>query len=148
MDGSPKHSNNRNDLFFNSYSPLTCHQHIFGYGLEKLDGRKIIFNYKQVFEDNSYILYSNKFDQQGDNFNFFNPACFLFPDENNCLPGDTFKIDEKEKLKKFTNYNKFEFKQSLIQEFSNYVSLFSFIGCLIYLLVSFIMNFFTIRKNN
>ena len=53
MDGSPKHSDNKNDLFFNSYSPLTCYQPIFGYGLENLDGRKIIFNYKQVFEDKS-----------------------------------------------------------------------------------------------
>jgi len=146
MDGSPKHSDSKNDLFFNSYSPLTCYQPIFGYGLENLDGRKIMFNYKQVFEDNSYILYSNKFDKQGENFNFFNPACFLFPDENNCLPGDTFKVNEKEKLTKFANYNKFEFKQNPIQEISNYISIFSFIGCLIYLFVSFIIHLFKIRK--
>ena len=148
MDGSPKHSDNKNDLFFNSYSPLTCYQPVFGYGLEKLDGRKIIFNHKQVFKDSSYILYSNKFDKKDDNLNFFNPACFLFPNENNCLPGDTFRIDEKEKLKKFTNYNKFEFKQNPIQVISNYISIFSFIGCLIYLFVSFVIDLFMIRRKN
>tara|TARA_E500000331_G_scaffold53809_1_gene47286 strand:- start:338 stop:2146 length:1809 start_codon:yes stop_codon:yes gene_type:complete len=146
VDGTPKHSNSKNDLFFNSYSPLTCYQPIFGYGLEKLDARKIIFNSKHVFEDNSYILYSNKFDKKGDNFNFFNPACFLFPNENNCMPGDTFKIDEKEKLAKFTSYKEFEFKQNLIQKISNYISIFSAIGCLIYLFVSFNIKIFKIRK--
>ena len=62
------------------------------------------------------------------------------------MPGDTFKIDEKEKLAKFTSYKEFEFKQNLIQKISNYISIFSAIGCLIYLFVSFNIKIFKIRK--
>ena len=87
---SPKIINNKNDMFFQGFSPLTCYQPIFGYGLEKLNASKIIFNSKKIFQDNSYLLYSNKFDKKDDHFVFFNPSCFLFPEENNCLPGDTF----------------------------------------------------------
>ena len=39
--GSPKKTNSSNDMFFFSYSPLLCNQAIFGYGLEKLNAKKI-----------------------------------------------------------------------------------------------------------
>ena len=77
---------------------------------------------------------------------FFNPSCFLFPKENNCLPGDTFKESEKEKLVKFTNYKKFEFKQNKIQIFSNYISIFTFISCLLYLMYNFIICIYNLTK--
>ena len=41
--GSPKKTNSSNDMFFFSYSPLLCNQAIFGYGLEKLNAKKITF---------------------------------------------------------------------------------------------------------
>ena len=77
---------------------------------------------------------------------FFNPSCFLFPEENNCLPGDTFKVSEKEKLTKFANYEKFEFKQSKIQTYSNYISVFTIIGCLLYLTWCLIIFTYNFRK--
>ena len=147
-NGLPKHSDNKNDLFFSSYSPLTCYQPIFGYGLEKLDASKIIFNNKHLFKDGSYILYSNKFDIKENNFSFFNPSCFIFPEENNCLPGDTFKISEKEKLSKFTKYNKFIFEQNKFQKISNFISFIVFAICLIYLIYSFIIYLLNLRKKN
>ena len=76
----------------------------------------------------------------------FNPSCFLFPEENNCLPGDTFKTSEKEKLIKFANYKKFKFKQNKIQIVSNYISIFTFIGCLLYLIYLFITFIYNSRK--
>ena len=42
--GLPKKINNKNDMFFLSYSSLLCYQAIFGYGLEKLNAKKIIFS--------------------------------------------------------------------------------------------------------
>jgi len=132
--GSPKKINNKNDTFFFSYSPLMCYQAIFGYGLEKLNVTKIILNNKTIFQDQSYLLYSDKFDIKNDHFMFFKPSCFLFPKENNCLPGDTFKVSEKAELNKFTNYKKFKFKQNSVQILSNYISFLTFIGCLLYLL--------------
>ena len=80
---------------FFSFSPLLCYQPIFGYGLEKLNASQIIFNSKKILEDNSLMYYSDKLDKKDDHFMLFNPSCFLFPKENNCLPGDTFLITEK-----------------------------------------------------
>ena len=136
---SPKKSNNKNDMFFYSYSPIWCYQPVFGYGLEKLNVEKIAFNSKLILEDNSYLLYSDKLNEKNGHLMFFNPSCFLYPKENNCLPGDTFKISEKEKLIKFTNYKKFEFRQNKFQIFSNYISVITFLGCLMYLIYYFLI---------
>ena len=145
---TPKIVNNKNDMFFyDGFSPLTCYQPIFGYGLEKLNASKIIFNSKKAFSDNSYLLYSNKFDNKNDDFMFFNPSCFLFPEENNCSPGDLFKISEKEKLIKFTTFNKFDFKKNKLQIISNYISILTFIGCFLYLIYSFVIFIYNLRKN-
>ena len=145
---TPQIVNNKNDMFFyDGFSPLTCYQPIFGYGLEKLNASKIIFNSKKVFSDNSYLLYSNKFDIKNDDFMFFNPSCFLFPEENNCSPGDLFKISEKEKLIKFTTFNKFDFKKNKLQIISNYISILTFIGCFLYLIYSFVIFIYNLRKN-
>jgi len=143
---SPKKINNKNDMFFYSWSPLTCYQPIFGYGLGILNASKIKFNKKEFFEDNSYVLYSSKFDENNGRFMFFNPSCFLFPKENNCLPGDTFEILDKEKLVKFTNYEKFAFNQNKIQLAANYISLFTFTVSIIYLIYNFIIFLFRLRK--
>ena len=145
---TPQIVNNKNDMFFyDGFSPLACYQPIFGYGLEKLNASKIIFNSKKVFSDNSYLLYSNKFDIKNDDFMFFNPSCFLFPEENNCSPGDLFKISEKEKLIKFTTFNKFDFKKNRLQIISNYISILTFIGCFLYLIYSFVIFIYNLRKN-
>jgi hypothetical protein len=144
--GSPKRTNSKNDMFFFSYSPLLCNQPIFGYGLEKLNANKITFNSKQLLQDDSIMYFSNKLDEKDEHFMFFNPSCFLFPEENNCIPGDTFEISEKGKLIKFTNYKKFDFKQSKTQIISNYISIFTFVGCLLYLLFHFILFIYNLRK--
>ena len=149
QNNTPKIVNNKNDMsFYNGFSPLTCYQPIFGYGLEKLNAKKIIFGSKEVFSDNSYLLYSNKFDNKDNHFAFFKPSCFLFPKANNCLPGDLFKVSEKEKLIKFTTYKKFDFKQNKLQIISNYISILTFISCLLYLIYSFVMFIYNLRKNN
>ena len=145
--GSPKKINNKNDMFFFSYSPLLCYQPIFGYGLEKLNAKKITFNSKQVFQNNTYLLFSDKLDSKDGNLMFFNPSCFLFPDENNCAIGDTFKVSEKDKLLKFTRYEKFEFNQNKIQIFSNYISILVLFGSLFYLVYRFVIFVFYLRKN-
>ena len=64
------------------------------------------------------------------------------------LPGDTFKVSDKEKLNKFTNYQKFDFKQNQLQIFSNYISIISFAASLIYLIYYLIASIYNSRKNN
>ena len=69
-------------------------------------------------------------------YNFLNPSCFLFPNENNCKPGDLFAFNQIEDLNKFVNYKKFHFKQSAIQTASNYLSLISFVLVFIFLIIN------------
>ena len=144
--GSPKKVNNKNDMLFFSYSPLLCYQPIFGYGLEKLNAKQITFNSKQLLQDGSIMYYSNKLDEKDGHFMLFNPSCFLYPKENNCSPGDTFKISEKEKLIQFANYKKFKFKQNNIQIFSNYISFFTFVVCLLYLVYRLTIFIYDLKK--
>ena len=143
---NPKIVNYKNDMFFYSYSPLTCYQPIFGYDLRKLPAQQIRFNSKLMLSDGSYMLYANKLSEYNGRLNLFNPSCFLFPEENNCLPGDTFKILDKEKLVKFSNYKKFEFKQNKFQIISNYISIITFMGCLLYLIYLFFIFIYNLRK--
>ena len=64
-----------------------------------------------------------------------NPACYVFPDENNCVPGDHFRADQKEELLSFTSYKGYEFNMSKTQKISNWISLISILMCGGFLLV-------------
>ena len=144
----PIATRHRNDFFYFTYSPILCYASVFGYGLDRLDGRKITFNSKKIYDNNSYMLYSSAFDEKDGRFMFFNPSCFLFPKENNCLPADTFKVSEKSKLTKFVNYEKFEFKQHRIQIFANYISLISFLICILYLTYSYFIYLLNLKRKD
>ena len=80
-----------------------------------------------------------------DELNFFNPSCFIFPNENNCQPGDLFKKDQIKELDQFLNYKTFEFKISKSQKITNYLSIISLIISMIYIIYYVIKRF--ILKN-
>ncbi|MGI9228945.1 MAG: hypothetical protein ACR2P9_03705 [Gammaproteobacteria bacterium] len=40
----------------------------------------------------------------GGNLNMKNPACYVYPEENNCKPGDHFKLDQMEAMMALVNY--------------------------------------------
>tara|TARA_B100000902_G_scaffold125645_1_gene125297 strand:- start:206 stop:2017 length:1812 start_codon:yes stop_codon:yes gene_type:complete len=146
-DGTIKKISTRNDAFYFSYSPLMCYQSLFGYNLEKLNKKNIKFYSKRILSDGS-ILYYTDINKNKKEFTFFKPYCFLFPDENNCLPGDVFESDEFENMVNFLNYEKIDFKQNKIQIISNYISLFSFIFSFAYIIYYLINCIFKLRKNN
>ena len=79
--------------------------------------------------------------------NFFNPSCFVFPKENNCIPGDLFKKNQIQNLEKFLNYEKFDFNLSTSQKIFNYISLISFILTIIFILYYLILKIFKKFKN-
>ncbi len=115
----------RNGLFLNELSPILCYQPIFGYNLESLPRKNLLFNKKNKINDNLFLYTGDpKFIKEG-KLNFFNPSCFMFPKENKCLPGDVFKKDQINKLNNFLNYKTFEFKMSKMQKFFNYISILS-----------------------
>jgi hypothetical protein len=144
-DGTVKKIRNRNDAFYYSFSPLFCYQPIFGYGLEKLKTNNIKFDSRKILDDNSILYYSN-INEFKKKITFFNPSCFLFPNENNCLPGDVFKDDEKQNLIKFLNYERFNFNLSKFQIISNYISLISISLSFIVIIFFFIISLFRIKK--
>ena len=118
----------RNDYFTMNFSSAYCYQPLFGYDLENLPKNNILFNRKIKLTPERYLIVGElKKSNDNKKYNFFNPSCFLFPSENNCLPGDLFDKKEKENLQNFLSYKKFNFKKNNIQNISDYLSLFSFL---------------------
>jgi hypothetical protein len=148
---------NRNDFFSENYSSFFCYQPIFGYGLENFPNKKLILDEKfRISINQSYNVKLNllfgRFDlinkQSDKSYNFLNPSCLLFPNENNCKPGDLFAFNQIEDLNKFVNYKKFDFKQSAIQTVSNYLSLISFILVFIFLFINYYFFYKKISNKN
>src|SRR3989344_5766743 len=64
-------------------------------------------------------------------FNFKNPACYVYPDENNCRPGDQFATSQRAELEAFLKYQPFAFKKSNMQIAADVVnSIALFVLCL------------------
>ena len=81
----------RNNLFAHELSPLACYQPIFGYNLDALPLEKITFDKIKKVNENLFSYESNpKLVNNEGKLNFFNPRCFMFPNENNCNPGGLF----------------------------------------------------------
>lgn len=124
-----------NEGFINNSSNYYCYSPIFGYRLEHLPFNNIK-NFKEPQKDLKNYL--------------FNPACFLYPDENLCKPGDLFKSNEELNLYKFANFNNYSFNIPFYQKISNYISLITFIiSFLIIILLSilFIVSIILSKKN-
>lgn len=135
--------NKRNDLFTLNLSSAFCYQPLFGYNLKDFPKKNIIFNKKIKISEKKFISIGEPHVANDKNkFNFFNPSCFLFPNENNCLPGDLFSKSQEKSLKNFLNYEKIDFKKNKIQNVSDYISLFSFLILIIFL----IRNLYFLRK--
>lgn len=108
-DGSVVSGLNRNDGLSHGVSPMLCYNPIFGYALEK-------FPIKDLHP--GPILES-----RNGHFNVKNPACYVYPKENDCNPGDHFREDQSDLLEKFVSYRPFAFRVSLVQKAANVLTL-------------------------
>ncbi len=117
----------RNNLFIHELSPVLCYQTMFGYKSEFLPSKNLTFDKINKINDNLFYYTGNPKKIYNDSLNFFNPSCFIFPKENNCLPGDVFKKTQINELKNFLNYRAFKFELSKLQKIFNYISLISLI---------------------
>ena len=113
----------RNDLIFSDISTLNCYEPLHGYLNEKMDISKFAINEVKEFPDLNVMLI-NPYEGLGDNLNFYKPSCFLFPEENSCKPYDHFKVSEKDDLKQFLNFNKFQYILPSNYKILNYFCLF------------------------
>ena len=117
----------RNNLFIYGLSPLLCNQPLFGYNLEFMPKNNLKFDKKNKINENLFYYTGNPKSVVEDKLNFLNPSCFIFPKENNCIPGDMFKKTQINELENFLNYKTFKFKLSKLQKIFNYISLISLI---------------------
>lgn len=112
-----------NDAMIEGISQRACYQPLFGYRLEQFPVEPL-----QVGPVISLV---------GDRFiNMKNPACYLFPAENGCKPGDHFKTDEVKNAIEFLTYRPFPFEESHWQMVATWLSLWSAIAVAAVLLMS------------
>jgi len=97
-----------NDTFIAGVSQVFCYNPIFGYRLEKFSAEGL--KQGSVFEEHDGFL------------NLKNPACYVFPKENNCRPGDRFRADQLAQAIHFVEYRPYIFQMSPGQLAANLVT--------------------------
>jgi len=100
----------QNEIFVFGSSNIECHNDMFGYRLEVFPKRDLLIPNASVFTDS------------GDRLNFKNPSCYVFPEANQCEPGDHFTTAEQTSLEDFVQYREFEFNMPGYQWASNVIS--------------------------
>ncbi len=101
-------------------SQMPCYEPIFGYRLES-------FPLKTLHQGSSLAAGKGR-------LNIKNPACYLYPEENQCAPGDHFTTSQIKDARLFLNYQPFSFEFSLAQKMANFLSLCALIGVVIFLI--------------
>jgi hypothetical protein len=61
--------------------------------------------------------------EQNGLLNVKNPACYLYPKENSCLPGDHFAVAQLTLAQAFANYKPYAFRFPPAQKIANLVTL-------------------------
>ena len=100
--------NNRNDMIAAGGSQLACYNPIFGYRLERFPVKTL--HQGPVLEETNGLL------------NIKNPACYLYPVQNNCTPGDHFTVSQRKAAQAFANYKPYPFSFSTAQQIANWVT--------------------------
>jgi len=107
-------------------SQVNCHESLFGYRHEEFKQKKLLRVSQPVMQVNN------------GHFNMKNPACYVYPDENSCIPGDHFRADQKEDLLNFIGYKGYKFNMPKTQHISNWVSLITVLMCGSFLVISWL----------
>ncbi len=108
-----------NDALVRGVSPAACYEPIFGYRLEHLPWKG---------------LKPGPVNDARDGWlNLKNPACYVFPEENHCTPGDHFGTQQKEAAAAFASYRPYAFEMSSRQRVANLVSFLSVAGLVVLL---------------
>ena len=108
----------RNDTLVAGISQLYCYNPSFGYRLESLPLKT--------------LHAGNIFDQTDGFLNLKNPACYIYPAENACQPGDHFRVDQRAQAELFAQYKPFHFEVSTRQKIANWITVFSLMLVLAY----------------
>lgn len=112
--------------FTRGISRLRCYEPMFGYRLEALPMKT--------------LHQGPVTDVTNDRLNIKNPACYVFPKENSCQPGDHFSVSQQKDAEQFTRYRPYQFNLPKRQVILNYVSLFTVLGCALILIVALVQS--------
>lgn len=115
--GRPRPILQGNTFFVFGASQILCYEPIFGYRQERFPFGPIRMGPVEEALGGGVL-------------NFKNPACFVYPTQNNCRPGDHFRTDERDKLRQFVQYRPFPFEVPYWQRLANGLSVAS-IGALL-----------------
>lgn len=63
-------------------------------------------------------------------FNLKNPACYVWPRENRCAPGDHFQLSQRDALMRFASRRPFAFAMSTRQHVANAITVTTLMGAL------------------
>ncbi len=98
-----------NDTLIAGVSQLACYNPIFGYKLEKFSAQGL-----------SIGPVSHRADGK---LNLKNPACYVYPNENQCQAGDQFTLEQEAQAQQFVRYQNFDFAMPPSQKTANAVSI-------------------------
>jgi len=113
---------NRTDTLIRGISQIFCREPIFGYRMETYALKGIAFGPANGVA--------------GGHYNTRNPACYLYPEENRCEPGDRFREDQGEAVGAFLTYRPFPFAQPWRQTAANRINLAALVAVAAFLLAS------------
>jgi hypothetical protein len=96
------------DALARGRSELLCYETLFGYDLE---------NFPRGSLRGGPVR-----DLKSGEFNLKNPSCYVFPEENRCMPGDHFDAGDSERAESFVHYHGMPFEMPLRQRLANRLS--------------------------
>lgn len=111
----------RNDTITLGGSQLFCYEALFGYRLEAFPFGDLHPG-PVTAETNGRL-------------NLKNPACYVWPGENNCRPGDHFSVAARAAANSFSRYRPFDFKLPLRQTIANWLNGITLVATLGFLLI-------------
>lgn len=106
--GQPALTQARNDALIHGESQLLCYEPMFGFRLEFLP-------FKGIRPGPTLAEHAGE-------INLKNPACYLYPTENKCTPGDHFRVDQLDEAQRFISFQPFRYQESLWQGVADWVS--------------------------
>ena len=108
----------RNHLLTQGTSQIFCYEAMFGYHLEDLPLKSL--HPGPVMAEAAGVL------------NIKNPACYVWPEANSCLPGDHFTLEQRNEAEAFAGYGPYSFQVPPAQKAANWVNALALIAALAY----------------
>jgi hypothetical protein len=116
-DGGVLMAPERDNALTVGLSQFLCYEPLFGYRLEKFP--------------RGALHRGRATDEADGRLNFKNPACYVFPGANQCIPGDQFLATDRAKLNDFLAYKNLDFAKPWWATAADCLGLITFLASLL-----------------